>query len=246
MKFDIWTFLFQIINFVVLLFILKRLLYKPVREIMEKRRGIVAKNIEEAEKIKKEALELQENYQKEMDKLKELRTQMIEKLQEEVEEERKKLISKAKEDASKVIEKERALFNTEKERLDAELKDKSIDVVSVFASNLLKDISDEDLHKAIFGRLFNELERIVSGTPKIKGEEEPLTIDIVTAYPLDVADVKKLQEKVGSLILRNVSANTIIDKTLIAGVKIKLYDMVYDFSLSGQINNFRSKLKETS
>ena len=58
MKFDIWTFLFQVINFLVLLFILKRVLYKPIREIIEKRRSLIRQRIDEAEKTKKEALEL--------------------------------------------------------------------------------------------------------------------------------------------------------------------------------------------
>lgn len=89
MKFDIWTFLFQIINFLVLLFILKRVLYKPIKEIIEKRRSLIQQRIEEAEKTKKEALELKENYQHEMDKLHELKSRMIEKMQEEVEQERK-------------------------------------------------------------------------------------------------------------------------------------------------------------
>ena len=44
MKFDIWTFLFQIINFVVLLFILKRILYRPVKEIIEEEKPHTTKH----------------------------------------------------------------------------------------------------------------------------------------------------------------------------------------------------------
>jgi F-type H+-transporting ATPase subunit b len=140
MKFDIWTFLFQIINFVVLLFILKRLLYKPIRDIMEKRRGLIEKTVEDAEKAKRGALELKEKHQEELNKIKESKMQALEKMQNEIEEEKKKLIMEAENEAKKVIEKEKAIFDTEKRKLETELKDNAIDNVSVLASNLLKDI----------------------------------------------------------------------------------------------------------
>jgi F-type H+-transporting ATPase subunit b len=246
MKFDIWTFLFQIINFVVLLFILKRLLYKPIREIMDKRRGIIEKNVEDAEKTKMEAQELKRKYQEEMDKLKDVRILTFEKLQEEVEVERKKLMGRAEEEAGKIIEKERAIFDTEKKRLETELKDKAIDTICVFASRLLRDISDEELHSAIYRKLLKEVERITSDITKIEKKDEPLTIEIITAYELSEEKLKGLQKTIESLISRKVNINQTIDKNLIAGIKIKVYDMVYDSSLSGQIDSLKLRLKGTA
>jgi F-type H+-transporting ATPase subunit b len=228
MKFDIWTFLFQVINFLVLLFILKRVLYKPIREIIEKRRSLIQQRIEEAEKTKKEAMDLKENYQHETDKLHELKSQMLEKMNEEVEQERKKLIGRAEEEAARVIEKEKAVFDTEKARHEAELKDKAIEAVTIFATNLLKDVSDEDLHKAIYEKLFRELQGMASHMPEIKEKDRPLTVDLITAYPLTEAATRKFQESIESILSQSVLINTIIDVSLIAGAKVKFYDMVYD------------------
>jgi len=245
MKFDIWTFLFQVINFLVLLFILKRILYKPIREIIEKRRSLIQQRIEEAEKTKKEALELKENYQHEMDTLHELKSRMIEKMNAEVGQERKKLIGRAEEEAARVFEKERAVFDTEKARLETELKDKAIETVTLFASNLLKDVSDEDLHKAMYEKLFRELRGAASHVPERKEKDGPLSVDLITAYPLSEAETRKFREAIESLLSQSVILNTIIDKALIAGVTMKFYDMVYDLSLSGQIKKLALKLKET-
>jgi len=245
MKFDIWTFLFQVINFLVLLFILKRVLYKPIREIIEKRRSLIQQRIEEAEKTKKEAMDLKENYQHEMDKLHELKSQMLEKMNEEAEQERKKLVGRAEAEAARVIEKEKAVFDTEKARHEAELKDKAVEAVTFFATHLLKDVSDEDLHKAIYGKLFRELQGIASHMPEIKEKDRPLTVDLITAYPLSEAETRKFQESIESILSQSVLLNTIIDVSLIAGAKVKFYDMVYDLSLSGQIKALALKLKET-
>ncbi len=242
MKFNIWTFLFQIVNFVVLLFILKRLLYKPVKEILEKRKGLIEKTIEDAEKEKKEALELKERHQEEMNKLKGLQITMIEKMKNEVGEEKKRLLTEAEKEATRTIEEERAVFETEKKRDEAKLKEMVIQTVSVFATNLLKDISDEELHKSIYRRVFNNLEEIASTIQA--GDGESATIDLISAYPLREEELIELQKVLGSHLLKKVSVNTSVDKNLIAGVKIKVHDMVYDSSLSGQINSLTFRLKE--
>lgn len=245
MKFDIWTFLFQVINFLVLLFILKRILYKPIREIIEKRRSLIRQRIEEAEKTKKEALELKDKYRDEMDKLHELKSGMIGKMNEEVEQDRKKLLSRAEEEAASVIEKEKAVFDTEKARHEAELKDKAIEAVTLFATNLLKGVSDEDLHKAIYEKLFRELREVASHMPEIKEKDRPLTLDLISAYTLSEAETSKLREAIETFLSQGVLLNTIIDSSLIAGIKIKANDMVYDLSLSGQIKKLALKLKDT-
>lgn len=245
MKFDTWTFLFQVINFFVLLFILKRLLYKPIKEIMEKRKGMVEKTIVEADKAKKDALGLKEKYQEELSKLKELKMEALEKMKGEVEVEKKILISEAEKDAKEIIEKEKAVFDTEKRRLEAELKDRAVETVSIFALNLLRDISDEELHKSIWKKLFNEIGRITSDID-IKGKDDKVIINLVTAYSMEEDELKKFQETMESQTSRKVTVNAIVNKTLIAGVLIKAYDMVYDFSLSGQIDTLKLRLKESA
>jgi F-type H+-transporting ATPase subunit b len=243
MRFDLTTFLFQIVNFIVLLFILKRLLYKPVREIIEKRRALIEKTVQDAEKTKLDALELREKYQKEMDQLKDVRGQTLEKLQQEVMEEKKKMLRTAEEEAGRVIEREKAIFDAEKKRLQAELKDEAVDTACVLAENLLKDLSDEELHKAIFRRLLKGLEETVPDLSGIK--DEPLRLELASAYPLGKEELGKFSTTLESLLSRKVIVDASLDEKLIAGMKMKAYDKVYNFSLSGQVDLFRGRLRET-
>jgi F-type H+-transporting ATPase subunit b len=242
MKFDIWTFLFQVINFVVLLFILKRLLYKPVKEIMEKRRGLIEKTIEDTERTKKEALEFKEQQQQEVNKLKTLHLQMIEDVKKEVMEEKKKLLNEAKEEAAKIIDKEKALFEIEKKKSEEALKDSAIEAVSVFASNLLKDISDEELNKSIYRKFLLEIDGISSNMKTIEGES--VSLDLTFAYLMDEEELRKLEKALEQHLSKKITINTNVDGTLIAGLKINLNDRVYDFSLKGQIDSLISRLRE--
>jgi F-type H+-transporting ATPase subunit b len=243
MRFDLTTFLFQMVNFIVLLFILKRLLYKPVREIIEKRRALIEKTVQDAEKTKLDALELREKYQKEMDQLKDVRGQTLERLQQEVMEEKKKMLRTAEEEAGRVIEREKAIFDTEKKRLQTELKDEAVDTACVLAEHLLKDLSDEELHKAIFRRLLKGLEETVPDLSGIK--DEPLRLELASAYPLSKEELGEFSTTLESLLSRKVVVDTSIDENLIAGTRMKAYDKVYNFSLSGQVDLFRGRLRET-
>ncbi len=245
MKFDIWTFTFQVINFVVLLFILKRLLYKPIREILRKRRELVEKIIEDAEKTKREALELKAEHSREMDKLGELKARIVEEMNEEVLKEKKRLIGEAEREAAMRIEKGKALLEMEKAGFENELKEKAIDVVSAFSIGLLRDIADEELHRGIWRKFLAGVEDI-AGEIAAKGlKDETVTLEIATAYPLAEEELEAFRGAMGKHLSRDMMISCIVDKTLLAGLKIKVSDMVYDSSLSGQIGAFVAKINTT-
>jgi F-type H+-transporting ATPase subunit b len=243
MKFDIWTFLFQTINFVVLLFILKRLLYKPIREILQKRRELVRESIEKAEKMKAEALELRSRNEEELKKIGELRSDIMEKMMSEVMEEKKRLMGEAEREATSRIEKATALLAMEKTAFDRELKEKAVETVSIFSSNLLRDIADEELHRGIWRRFHRELERISRDIAERRLKDETVTIEVVSAYPVPEEELAAIRREMEKYLPGKVVISSSVDRSLIAGLKIRSHDMIYDSSLSGQISTFAMKVK---
>ena len=244
MKFDIWTFTFQIINFIVLLFILKRLLYKPIREILRKRRELVEKTIEDAEKTKKEALELKAEHLREIDRLGELKIRMVEEMNAEVLEEKKRLLGEAAKEAGMRIEKGMALLEIEKAGFENELKEKAIETACVFSSNLLRDIADEELHRGIYRKGLAGLAGIAQELARTGLKDEAVAIEIISAYPLGEEELVALRREMEKYLAGKVTINSTVDSTLMAGMKIKTCDLVYDSSLSGQVSAFMMKLKE--
>ena len=242
MKFDFWTLLFQIINFVVLLFILKRVLYKPVKEIIEKRRNIIEKNISEAEKIKEEAMEIHARNQQEMEKLKELKRELTDKMKEEVEAEKGVILADAEKEAQKLIEKKQVLFDTEKRRLETELKSRALEIVEAFCAGLLRDISNEDLHRALFTKFKAEIPRLTEDIKNAYGDNE-IKIELLSAYPLSEADMKEIENEFATRLNKKVSFEAVLDAGLIGGLRVRVLDKVYDASLKGQIQTFRDRLR---
>lgn len=91
--FDIdYSLFFQIANFLILYFLLKKFLYKPVISIMQERETEISTKKEKTEKLQKEINE----------KLKEYEL-MIASAKKEVEEHRIKLVKQAEEEASRLL-----------------------------------------------------------------------------------------------------------------------------------------------
>jgi hypothetical protein len=113
----------------------------------------------------------------------------------------------------------------------------------MLASNVLKDLSDPEFHKAAFRKLEGQIEKIAH-LPGGEGGDEVLQVDVSSAYELSEEETGRIREAIENATRRRVSIKATIDAGLIAGAKIRMLDMVYDFSISGQIAALRAKLKE--
>ena len=60
MEFDWTTFILEIINFLILVWILKRFLYRPVLGVVARRRAGIEKTLADARRIEAEAGELRQ------------------------------------------------------------------------------------------------------------------------------------------------------------------------------------------
>jgi F-type H+-transporting ATPase subunit b len=75
-------------------------------------------------------------------------------------------------------------------------------------------------------------------------EDGSPSIDLVSAYPLEEEEMMQLEKMLEQQFSKKLTINTTVDRSLIAGLKIKLNDRVYDFSLKGQIDSLTSRLRE--
>ena len=243
MKFDFWTFAFQIINFTVLVFILRRVLFKPVHEIMEKRRALAAQLMEDAERTKREAEALKDERTKELSELRASSAKMMDEAKDEAAAEKKRLISEAEADAKKVSEKERALLEAEKTKSAAAMKDMAIETVSAYAGALLKDVSDAELHAALVRRFMAEAGRIsaeIRATAPKDGT--PVQVELESAFPVAQGLADELRTAIAPM--PSTRMNVTLNPELIAGIVIRASDLAFDMSLAGQVEALSMGLRE--
>jgi F-type H+-transporting ATPase subunit b len=244
MKFNIWTFIFQLINFVVLLLILRKVLYRPVKEIMEKRRAAVRKTLADAERTKQEAASLKAEYEHKKIEMDKLREAARDKAEEEAEAQRKEILRKAEEEAKVIFQKEKARLDFERKKTESGMKKVMADMGLSFAASILSDLSDINLHNRILEKLMGNVPGIVKEVQDMNIPSIGLTVEIVSAYPLPDSAADRVLREFRAAYQGKVSVHTVIEPELISGAVIRVLDMVYDASLSGQLKAFGEKLRK--
>ena len=63
MEFNLSTFVLEIINFLILIWILQRLFYKPVLAVIARRKQHIDKTLAEAQKLQEQAEQLRQRYE---------------------------------------------------------------------------------------------------------------------------------------------------------------------------------------
>jgi F-type H+-transporting ATPase subunit b len=243
MTFDPWTLFFQFLNFAVLLFVLYRVVFRPVRRVMEERRTRVAADLDAAEQARRAAEELRADLARQRAQVEQERLAAMEAMRRDVDESRRRLLEAAAGEAQALRDKGRALLETDRQRLEDELKEVAARTVTGWAAGVLRDLADETLHRAILRRFPEELERIAADLAQLPRTGEGLPVRIETAFPLEGAEATALGAAVAAR-LDGASLTLGTEPGLLAGVRLRARDKLYDLSLRGRLDALAARLRE--
>lgn len=146
-----------IINFVILFFVLKRLLFAKVTDAMDKRQESIVNNIEkakqdvvEARNLKAQSDELLKEARQEGKKLAEENKKRAEKLYADI-------VEEAHKEAAMVMERGRIEIEREKEKAKDELKTQVVELSLLFSSKALEETIDEAKHKQLINDFISKV-----------------------------------------------------------------------------------------
>lgn len=152
-----WSFVFQIVNTIILFLILKKLLFKPVSEFMEKRRAEIAGSIKEAEMKNEEAESYKAEYVAKLGDSEEEGRQIIRDAAKRAEERANEIIKAAHKEAEEI--KQRANLEIERERKKAinSLKDEIASIAMLAASKVVQEDLNEQKHNTLVRKFIDEV-----------------------------------------------------------------------------------------
>lgn len=140
----------QVFNFLILLLVLYKFLYKPILDLLEKRRKTIEESLQTAEKIKQEDLALVVKKQEILTQAREETLKIIKEAKKEGEEIKKEILQKAEEEARRILEGARISIKEEKEILFEELKKEIADLAILISSRIItKRIDKKDEERLI-------------------------------------------------------------------------------------------------
>jgi len=242
MSFDPWTLGFQLLNFAVLLLVLSRLLFKPVREIMAKRAAQVQAALDAADKAHAEAERIRAGLASEQERVGRLRDEMLVKLQAEIEENRQRRLAGVAAEAQVLLDRGRAVLEEERRTSEEQLRERARRSVTAYAAALLADLADPELHRALLRKLPVAFAEATGELAGLNNRGEPVSVAVESAFALtdeELAGLRALVEKRAPV----ADVTQIVAPLLLAGVRLRAAGRLYDFSLRGQLDALAATLK---
>ena len=233
MGFNLTTFVFEVINFLVLLFVLDRLVYRPLRRGIAARREALQAREDEATKAAAAAQALKGELEERARSIDELRQQALRDASVAGAEERARILEQAREDAAVDHARAQHLIEAEREASEVAIRELAIKHATALASRLLTQLAPGALEDALLGALTAELERQAAGWREGPATEEE--VEVTWAHSPDERRRARLKEALGQALGDGARIVHREDPSLGAGVVLRFGHRVLDASTSGQL-----------
>lgn len=235
---NIWTFLFEVLNFVVLVYVLKRLLYRPLHQAIDQRRALNAQAQAEAEQARQQAAALQQQLAAQLSALDQQRQDVLRQARDQAEAERKATLDEADRALQRRRkEAEEQLAHDRAEAVDS-LRGELVASALKLAERFLGEAAGTTLQQQLAERLVAELER-TSEDDRLRlragwsADEDAL---VESAAALSPETLQRLAAALAAIAGRTVELTVETHPTLTAGVRVRLGGHVWDATLTSGLD----------
>jgi F0F1-type ATP synthase membrane subunit b/b' len=248
LEIDLATVVFQIINFVILAGVLYWLLFKPItrtiRERAEKREGILVELERENQAVALQRAELDER----LSRLEEESANTIALAREEAEQERVDLLSEAQAEVEQIlVEAQADAYRIRQQAINnfnVDLVDAILDVSGMVIGNTLPEETHGSLVRQLSNRIWemgrSDIQRVEAFRQSL-GQREP-TAYITSTEALTLDQQGLMARTLTALADRHVNLEVQVDPTLVAGLRVRIGDIVVDSSIVGQMDELRAQV----
>jgi F-type H+-transporting ATPase subunit b len=241
MEFNLSTFILEIINFLILIWILQRLFYKPLLEIIAKRKQFIDQSLSDAKQLKEQAehqCSLYENRQKLWEQEKHA---AVAALQQQLENERKKQLDKLNAELEQERQKTKVMLLKQQKELQQQTEQQALQNGAKFAGLLLQQAAGPELEARLFNLLLDNLTSLPEACTQYLttlGTKKPVPIKITSAYPLPAELRQQLEQKLAALINNQIAFQYHQDPALIAGLRMDIGAWVLNANLQHELTGF--------
>jgi F-type H+-transporting ATPase subunit b len=240
MQIDWLTVTAQIINFLVLVWLLKRFLYGPIMRAVDEREDRIAGSLEQAERARSDAADEAAGYRKKFDELAGDREDLMKAAAEEARRTRVALEEQGRAEVRAEREEWLQALADDKASFMVDVRERALRAFTSLARKGLADLADMDLQDQMVHRFLRELRGL--GAPdlvklkKVAGSPDEELL-VRTALPLSREQRDRLIKTIRE-ILGHGTAITFHDAPeLICGIEIRAAGQLLRWSLDGLIED---------
>src|SRR5829696_5610453 len=153
----------EIVTFVILLFLLYRYVYPPIRDQIQRRQSEIEQAIDEAQKTRAEARELLAEYRRQIEEARGEARQILDEARKQGEAARERAKREAREEGERIIQRAREEIERERDAALRELRREVADMVILTSERVIGHQLDRDGHEQLISDALDSLETEVVG-----------------------------------------------------------------------------------
>jgi F-type H+-transporting ATPase subunit b len=241
---DWFTVAAQVVNFLVLVYLLKRFLYGPIIRAMDERERKIAARLEEAGKKREEAEQEAEAYRQKNQAFDAKRQEMLSQAKEEAEAARKELTKVARNQVEAVQANWYEAIQREKEAFLEDLRQRAGKHIYTIARRMLEELANADLEEQIIRVFIERLGRLDEGEQTALresiGDSGTTSVEIQSAFDIPTEMRQKIEEAVRIQISERAETSFEISSDSICGIEL----MVHGRKIAWSLENYLVTLEE--
>ncbi len=235
------TFLLEIINFLVLVWILKHFLYKPVLDVIARRRAGIEDRLTKAQQLHDEADKLKAEYENRLVNWEHERQQARVTLTQELHEERARKLEELQITLAREREKAQVAESRQRAKTARAMEYKALQQSAQFATRLLTKAAGPELEERLFDLLVNNLSNLSKDQVvalNTQWGEKTKTIMVASSYPLTDLQKTKLEKALTGITGVAIPVRYERDSDLLAGLNITIGAWVLHVNIRDELKGF--------
>ena len=243
MQIDWLTVGAQVVNFLLLVFLLQHFLYRPVLEAMSRREKRIADRLNEAAEREQAAQRKADDYEQRMTGVDKRRDELLAEAEEQAEKQRRELLDRARAEVEQAEGRWRQELRREQHEFLGEVRREIAAAAQSVARKALADLADAELEKQMLGKLVGTIEQLDDPARAALASAEG-GITVRTAFALDSAQrgqaTRALHERLG----RETPVHYAQDEALLCGITLEGGGHRLGWSLADYLEGLEQRLRD--
>jgi F-type H+-transporting ATPase subunit b len=244
---DWFTVVAQIVNFLILVALLRHFLYGRILKTIDEREADIAARREEAEKEKDEAEKEAESYREKNEQWGRDREEKLSRVKEEVAERKKELLEEARKEVDAEREKWHEALKQDRTSFSRDLRTMAGRQVHETARRVLSDLAHADLEQNIIESFLEQLSNLEEQERRrikdsMGSSEGGLTVE--SSFEIPEERKKWISEVLQDLFSGDGRARFEISEDLICGIRIRTDDYQVGWNVASYLRGLEERLDE--
>jgi F-type H+-transporting ATPase subunit b len=242
---DWFTVAAQIVNFLILVALLKYFLYDRIIRAMDRREEKIRSTLQEAQEEREKAREEAEAYRRKNEELKNAKDRMLDEAREEADLKRKELTHKAREEVESTRRRWQKSIEKEMNSFLQDLRQMTVREVYAISRKALKDLAEEELEDRmadVFVSRFKQLETDKKGTI-LEGIREENKVVVRSGSELSQASRQKITKMLKKEASEKIQLTYDTDPRMIMGIELKSRGEKVAWNIRDYIDDLEDRAK---